>query len=93
VLGFIARKRVVSVWGQFSGLLALTFAGSVACAAVAYVSYRGIAGTTGGIVREIGAVLVPAALGGAVYLAVLLAAQVPEIHVIKNRVGARLPAR
>jgi hypothetical protein len=38
-------------------------------------------------------VLIPAALGGAVYLAALLAAHVPEIHVIKNRVGARLPAR
>jgi hypothetical protein len=93
VLGFIARKRVVSVWSQFSGLLALTLAGSVACAAVAYVSYRGIAGMPAGIIREIGAVLVPAALGGAVYVAVLLAARVPEIHVIKSRVGARLPAR
>ena len=49
VLGWIARKRVARVWDQFSGLLALTFAGSVACAAVAYISYRGIAGTTGGI--------------------------------------------
>jgi hypothetical protein len=84
---------VVRVWDQFSGLLALAFAGSFACAAVAYISYRGIAGTTGGIVREIGAVLVPAALGGTVYLAVLLVARVPEIHLIKSRVGARLPAR
>ncbi len=93
VLGWIARKRVVRVWDQFSGLLALAIAGSFACAAVAYISYRGIAGTTGGIVREIGAVLVPAALGGTVYLAVLLVARVPEIHLIKSRVGARLPAR
>jgi hypothetical protein len=38
-------------------------------------------------------VVVPAALGGAVYLAVLLVARVPEIELIKNRVGARLPAR
>jgi putative peptidoglycan lipid II flippase len=92
VLGWIARERIGRIWQQFAGLLGMTAGGSLACAVVAYLSYRAISGMTSGIVREFGAVLIPAALGGGVYLAVLAAARVPEIHLIKDRVGARLPA-
>jgi putative peptidoglycan lipid II flippase len=93
VLGWIARERIGVVWDRFANLLGLTAIGSLACAAVAYGSYRVISGMTSGAVREFGAVLAPAALGGAVYLVVLTVARVPEMQMIKNRVSARLPVR
>ena len=94
VLGWIARHRIGEIWNRVSYLLALTLAGSLACAGVAYLTYRLIDRVmVEGLVRQFGAVVVPAAFGGAVYLAVLLVARVPEIEMIKNRVGARLPAR
>jgi putative peptidoglycan lipid II flippase len=94
VLGWIARHRIGEIWNRFSNLLALTLAGSLACVGVAYLTYRLIGRVMAeGLVRQFGAVVVPAAFGGAVYLAVLLVARVPEIEMIKNRVGARLPAR
>lgn len=93
VLGWIARGRIRRVLDQIGGLAALTAGGSLALAAVAYGSYRVIAELTSGVVREFGAVLAPAILGGATYLAILVMGRVPEIDLIKSRVAARVAAR
>lgn len=92
VLGWIARDRIRRIGHQFVGLMGLAIASSLASAALAYGTYRAVAGMTNGIVQEFGTVVVPAALGGALYLVLLFRAQVPEIQLIKSRVVTRLPA-
>ena len=93
VLGWIARERIARVLEQCHALLFVTTTGAIACSAVAFVAYHLVARTTAGVIEQFGAVMLPAATGGAVYVAVLLRSSVPEIHMIKSRLAGWLPAR
>ena len=93
ILGWLFRRRLAGIVGRYLPALIWATAGAIACAATAFVTAWLVRRSTSGWIDEFGAVLLPVAVGGAIYVAVIMRSGIDEVGMVTDRLLARLPGR
>ena len=93
VLGWLFRNRLSGLLARFLPALRWAGAGAILCAAAAFLTSSLVRAATSGLVNEFAAVIVPIAVGGALYLAVMTRSGIEEIDLVTGRLAAHLPGR
>jgi putative peptidoglycan lipid II flippase len=93
VLGWLFRRRLAGIVADFLPALRWATVGAVLSAGAALLTAWGVRGATSGVVDEFGAVLVPIAVGGATYVAVMMRSGIGEVGMVTDRLTARWSGR